>query len=110
MIFRKKNNFYFSIIISKELIILSLVIIKRHLKPFLSYLPCIVCREYFSIIFNVKKCALYLIKYGKFKDTLLFFYLVGYSAGTNAIKHLFIVTELSNKLECLSPMKFDSLV
>jgi hypothetical protein len=38
---------------------------KSHLKPFLSYLPCIVRREYFSIIFNVKKCALYLIKYGK---------------------------------------------
>jgi hypothetical protein len=34
------------------------------LKPFLSYLPCIVCREYFCIIFNVKKCTLYLIKYG----------------------------------------------
>ncbi len=30
-----------------------------HLKPFLSYLPCIACREYFSIIFHVKKCALY---------------------------------------------------
>ncbi len=27
---------------------------KSHLKPFLSYFPCIVCREYFSIIFNVK--------------------------------------------------------
>ncbi len=37
---------------------------KSHLKPFLSYLPCTVCREYFSIIFNVKKCALYSIKYG----------------------------------------------
>jgi hypothetical protein len=37
---------------------------KSHLKPFLSYYPCIVCREYFSIIFNVKKCALCLIKYG----------------------------------------------
>ncbi len=37
---------------------------KSHLKPFLSYLPCIVCKEYFSIIFNVKKCALYWIKYG----------------------------------------------
>jgi len=37
----------------------------RHLKPFVSYLPCIVCREYFSIIFNVKECALYSIKYGK---------------------------------------------
>ncbi len=36
---------------------------KSHLKPFLSHLPCIVRREYFSIIFNVKKCTLYLIKY-----------------------------------------------
>ncbi len=27
---------------------------KSHLKPILSYLPCIVCREYFSIIFDVK--------------------------------------------------------
>ncbi len=36
---------------------------KSHLKPSLSYLPCIVCREYFSIIFNVKKCTLYSIKY-----------------------------------------------
>ncbi len=26
---------------------------KSHLKPFLSYLPCMVRREYFSIIFNV---------------------------------------------------------
>jgi hypothetical protein len=37
---------------------------KIHLKTFLSYVPCIVRREYFSFIFNVKKCALYLIKYG----------------------------------------------
>jgi hypothetical protein len=36
---------------------------KSHLKPSLSSLPCIVHREYFSIIFNVKKCALYSIKY-----------------------------------------------
>jgi hypothetical protein len=32
---------------------------KGHLKPFLSYLPCIVHRKYYSIIFNVLKCALY---------------------------------------------------
>jgi len=32
---------------------------KSYLKPFLSYLPCIVHREYFSIIFNVKKSAHY---------------------------------------------------
>ncbi len=37
---------------------------KSPLKLFLSYLQCIVHREYFSIIFNVKKCALYSIKYG----------------------------------------------
>ncbi len=37
---------------------------KSHLKPLLSYLPCIVHREYFSIIFNVKKCTIYSIKYG----------------------------------------------
>ena len=46
MIFGKKKLFYFSRIISQQLIIAS------HLKPFLSYLPCIMCREYFSIIFN----------------------------------------------------------
>jgi len=34
---------------------------KRYLKPFLSYLPCIVHREYFSINSNDKKCALYSI-------------------------------------------------
>jgi hypothetical protein len=38
-----------------------------HFKPFLSYLPCIVHRKYFSIIFHVKKCTLYLIKYGNSK-------------------------------------------
>jgi hypothetical protein len=37
---------------------------RSHLKPLLSYLPCIVCKEYFSIIFYVKKWALYSIKYG----------------------------------------------
>ncbi len=36
---------------------------KRHLKPFLSYLLCIMCREYFSMIFNVRKCTQYSIKY-----------------------------------------------
>ncbi len=39
---------------------------KSHLKPFLSYLPCIVYKEYFSILFNVKKCALYSIKYSMY--------------------------------------------
>ncbi len=42
---------------------------KSCLKPFLSYLPCIVCKEYFSIIFNVKNCTLYLIKYGNYGTT-----------------------------------------
>ncbi len=37
---------------------------KSCLKHFLSYRPCIVQREYFSIIFNVKKCTIYSIKYG----------------------------------------------
>ncbi len=37
---------------------------KSYLKPFPIYLPCIAHMEYFSIIFNVKKCALYSIKYG----------------------------------------------
>ncbi len=49
---------------------------KSHLKPFLSYLPCILHREYFSIIFNVKKCTLYLIKYGnlsQFRRQIFFF-------------------------------------
>jgi hypothetical protein len=36
---------------------------KSRLKPFFSYLTCIVHREYFSFVFNVKKCALYSIKY-----------------------------------------------
>jgi hypothetical protein len=38
---------------------------RSHLMTFFSFLPCIVRREYFSVIFNVKKCALYSIKYGK---------------------------------------------
>jgi hypothetical protein len=41
---------------------------KSHLKPFLSYLPCKVHREYFSIIINVKKCALYSIVYSTLKS------------------------------------------
>ncbi len=44
---------------------------KSHLKPFLRYLPCTVHREYFSIILNVKKCTLYLIKYGKLEPLSL---------------------------------------
>ena len=34
---------------------------KSHLKTFLSHLPCTVRREYFSIIFSVKKYTLYSI-------------------------------------------------
>ncbi len=37
---------------------------KNNLKPFLRYLPCIVHKEYFSTIFNVKMCSLFSIKYG----------------------------------------------
>jgi len=66
MIFDKKIYFYFSRLISQELIVASFFIIKAILNPFCIYLPCKVCREYFSIIFNVKKCALYSIKYGNF--------------------------------------------
>jgi hypothetical protein len=52
--------FYFSRIISQELIITSLFIIRVILNPFsATFLPCIVRREYFSTIFNIKKCALY---------------------------------------------------
>ncbi len=68
-----KNNF-------KRINIASLFIIKSYLKPFLSYLPCIVHREYFSIIFNVKKCALYSIKYGRW-----FFWLI-FSPSINSLK------------------------
>jgi len=51
MIFGKKIifNFYFSRTISQDLIIASSI------EPFLSYLTCIVRREYFRIIFLVKK-------------------------------------------------------
>ncbi len=44
-----------------------------HLKPFLSYLPCIVRWGYFSIIFHIKKCTLYLIKYGILNDKIRYF-------------------------------------
>ncbi len=63
--FLAKKIFLFSRIISQDLMNPGKFIHhKSHLKAFLRYLPCIVRREYFSIIFNVKKCALYLIKYG----------------------------------------------
>ncbi len=44
---------------------------KSHLKPFLSYLPCKEGREYFSILFNLKKCELYLTKYNILKGVSL---------------------------------------
>ncbi len=86
MIFGKKSFFYCSRIISKELIIASLFIIKAILSPCLSYLPCIVHREYFSIIFNVKKCTLYLIKYGN--CTKLFYSLQMRLQWTNTLAYL----------------------
>ena len=49
---------------------------KSHLKLCLNYLPCIVCREYFSNIFNVKKCTLYSIKYGNCNKRKTFFTLI----------------------------------
>jgi hypothetical protein len=56
--FLQKNYFYFSRIISKEIIIASLIIIKAILNPFSATFR-VVRREYFSIIFNVIKCTLY---------------------------------------------------
>ncbi len=61
--FLAKKLFYFSRIISQELNHCKSIHHKNHLKPFLSYLPCIASREYFSIIFNIKKRTLYSIKY-----------------------------------------------
>ncbi len=52
---------------------------KSHLKHVLSYLPCIVRREYLSIIFNIKKCTLYLIKHGKHKIIIIFIKLIGWN-------------------------------
>jgi hypothetical protein len=45
---------------------------RSHLKPFLSYLPCIVFREYFSIISNIRKYTLYSIKYGTYHIIFLY--------------------------------------
>jgi hypothetical protein len=70
MIFGKKNYYYFSRIISQDHC--KFIHHKSHLKPFLSYLPCMVRREYFSITFNAKKCALYWIKYGKLMCKLVY--------------------------------------
>ncbi len=46
------KKYFISRIILQEFIIAFLFVIKAILNPF--YLPCIVRREYFSIIFNVK--------------------------------------------------------
>jgi len=61
IIFDNKNIFIFQEV-SKEIIIASLFIIKAILNPFSATFH-VVHREYFRIIFNVEKCALYLIKY-----------------------------------------------
>jgi hypothetical protein len=53
-VFLAKKYFYFGRTISQELIIASLFIIKVILNPVSATIPCIVRREYFSIIFNVK--------------------------------------------------------
>ncbi len=66
MIFWQKKYFYISRLISQEFNHCKFIHHKSHFEPFLSYLPCIVCREYFSIILNIKQCALYLTKYGNF--------------------------------------------
>jgi hypothetical protein len=42
-------------------------------------------REYFSIIFNVKKCALYSIKYGSSKKLFL-----------EELKKIFLLTQTAN--------------
>ena len=52
--FLAKNFFYFSRKISKINNHCKYIHHKSYLKPFLSYLPCIVQREYFSVIFNQK--------------------------------------------------------
>ncbi len=45
---------------------------RSHLKPFLSYLPCLAFREYFSIISNIRKYTLYSIKYGTYHIIFLY--------------------------------------
>jgi hypothetical protein len=58
---------------------------KSYLKPFLSYLPCIVRRKYFS---NVKKCALFLIKYGSLMFQILFSWAVIGNLGRSCLRVL----------------------
>jgi hypothetical protein len=70
MIFGKKKIFLFFDNNFARINHCKFIYLKSHLKPFLSYPPCIVHREYFSIIFNVKKCALYSIKYSKLFGTM----------------------------------------
>ncbi len=73
-----------------------------YLKPFLRYPHCIVRREYFSIIFNVKKCTLYLIKYCKYGFTKVL-KIVGYEFG----KQFFLNFLKKHSLkECLANPNF----
>jgi hypothetical protein len=53
----------------------------------------IVCREYFSIIFDVKKCTLYLIKYGMLRCP------VDLPGNANLMGRL-STAELLNKVPC----------
>ncbi len=60
--------------ISQELIIASLLIIEAILNPF-SAASMYSGRKYFSILFHVKKCTLYFIKYGSAADNVNQFYI-----------------------------------
>ncbi len=94
----QKNYFYFSRIISQELIIASLFIIKAILNPFLVTFH-VLHREYFSIIFNVKKCAPYSLKYGICKTQSV----VNTVPEATFTKRLLLKLRMyQNKLECLS--------
>jgi hypothetical protein len=62
MIFWQKKNFLFFKNNFTRINHCKFIHHKSHLKPFPSYLPCTVWKEYFSIILNVKKCGLYSIK------------------------------------------------
>jgi hypothetical protein len=53
MIFDKKNYFLFFKNNFTKTNHCKFIHHKSHLKPFLSFVPCIVHREYFSIIFNI---------------------------------------------------------
>ncbi len=86
---------------------------KSHLKPFLSYLPWIVRREYFSIICNVKKCTLYSIKYGTYLFIKLFKQLTFYR--TQLIpeqqnKKILLISELAYSGSVIIGIKQNSVV